>query len=306
MVHAFMVLCADEHQSSNIHNITPGLLWWHCYTPEWNLPRRYAYRLVTLVAQRVYSDLRLQDACNRSFLQSGRVGPPSGASGSSAATASSGQGSSSSSSSSNAQGQGNVPRLPPLEGVLRFAVPSQEALQEMVLSLGDDDSDANDGDSVSAGTISNTTAELPAVSKASVVVQQQSPPIVLQTPGGTAHRAVRVIWRSVPQFVAAAALVLQEGESLALAQHVLATTCKALCEQTSAGSGSSSGSGGPSSSPSSSRKSVAALRKELFETRSDETAVVLDHFLPSGELVVINGSYYKHLKKEAEALISSK
>lgn len=292
-----MVICAEENQSKNIRNITPGMLWWHCYTPEWNLPRRYAYRLVTLAAQRIYSDLRLHEACNTSFLQGWRVG----------ANTTSG-------SAGNAQQQQQQPRLSTPEGILRFAVPPQEFLQEMVLAAGDEDEDDDSGEGGGNGATAteganynrNVTAiELPAVSKASTVAQQHSPPLLPQTPGNNngAPKAVRIVWRSVPQFAAAAALVLQDGESIALAQHVLATVCRVLCEQATGSSGSVSSS---SSKVGGVAAAVAALRKELFETRPDEVAVIMDHFLPSGQLVVINGSYYKHLKKESEALISSK
>lgn len=276
-----MIICAEEGQSSNVHNITPGMLWWHCYTPEWNLPRRYAYRLVTLAAQRVYSDLRLQEACNTSFLQSGRVGPPKTANFTPASS-------------------GPAPRLPTPEGVLRFAVPTQEFLQEMVLSAGDDEDDESGAAATEGASYNrNTTAtELPAISRASTVAQQHSPPLLSEVPDAR-PRAVRIIWRSVPQFAAAAALVLQDGESIPLAQHVLATVSRVLCDQ--AGVGASSASSGSVGSG-----SAVALRKEFFEARSDEAAVIMDHFLPSGHLVVINGSYFKHLKKESETLISSK
>lgn len=126
-------------------------------------------------------------------------------------------------------------------------------------------------------------------------------PSALPPPPGPAS-VVRVVWRFIPQFAAVASMVLQDGESLGMAAHVLAVICRVMCEQTSSGGSSSA----MSSSTRASGKTPQAVRKELFETRPDEAVILLEHFLPSGQLVILSSSYSKHLRKEAEALMSSK
>lgn len=112
--------------------------------------------------------------------------------------------------------------------------------------------------------------------------------------------SVRVVWRVIPQFAAAACVALQAGEALCVAQHALAVLCRAFLEQTSAGAAALL------QSQSQQTKPPLLLRKELFETRPDEAAALLEHLLPCGMPLVLGPGFAKHLRKEAEALMGSK
>jgi hypothetical protein len=206
----------------------------------------------------------------------------------------------------------NIPRESAQRNVAALA---QQVFADFRLRSACDESFASSGRIGPSQTSSSASSS----DRALILPQFSVPEGVLRfaVPSSSEGEVLRVVWRFIPPFAAVAGLALQDGESLGMAQHVLAILCRVMCEQTSAGalqpssssSSSSSVSSSSSSSSSSSRgtgKAPAAVRKELFEARPDEAAILLEHFLPSGQLVLMNTSYAKHLRKEAETLMASK
>ena len=282
MVHAFVIYSTDAAAEGAFVTEAvpePALLWWQCFTPAWNLPRTEALRALALVGQRVLADAALSLACGASFRASVATATTSSSpapapapapttASASAPPAHSGVGSSAANPAAAAAAAAAVLNAAP-PGVLRATVCTDAA----------------------PGPVESRAAEAAAAAAA----------------GGAAalwtrRRTARVLWRAVPPLGAAACLVLEDGDALAPAQHVLAALVTALVSSLSGnGNGSSSGSGNGNSAA-----ATAANRRELFEQRPEEVAALVDHLLPGGQLLVMPRALQNRLRRDAAVLSSSK
>lgn len=284
MVHAFVIYSTDAAAEGAFVTEAvpePALLWWQCFTPAWNLPRTEALRALALVGQRVLADAALSLACGASFrasvataITSSSPAPapaPAPAPTTASATAPpahSGVGSSAANPAAAAAAAAAVLNAAPT-GVLRATVCTDAA----------------------PGPVESRAAEAAAAAAA----------------GGAAalwtrRRTARVLWRAVPSLGAAACLVLEDGDALAPAQHVLAALVTALVSSPSGnGNGSSSGNGNGNSAA-----ATAANRRELFEQRPEEVVALVDHLLPGGQLLVMPRALQNRLRRDAAVLSSSK
>jgi len=280
MVHAFMIISADQALEGPFSTETvpiPQLFWWQCYTAAWNLPRPIVQRALGLVGQRVLADLALSLACSTSFKAnafilnpsqqsssaSQQVSNPAGSSMPGASTTQGGIGSTASNTAAAAAAADAVMKAPP-EGCLRATVRGTDVYP--VASRSEE-----------AAEVANSGADAL----------------------WTMRKTARVLWRYVPQLCAAACMILEDTDSLSLAQHSLAVVAKVLCEQQAAPSLLHSVRSGGAADP-------ASLRKFIFEQRPEETAAIVDRYLPSGTLLIMPQAYQKKLRKDVENLVSSK